>query len=235
LRLKVENGERIYYVGYTTPVPDTLAPIVGDAVHNLRTALDVLVWRLLLAKGGNHPDDKKWKRLYFPIAASAADYRHPTNGHRPVVADGISPLAMNIIDAVEPFKGGAGELLWQLNELANLNKHRLLLTAASGFRGVEMFSLMKGIMPDDKLEGWKQSGTKLYWPQNGLGPFCPLTAGTVIYKEPATDAECVDIDFGFYVSLHEPTIVAPEPLPGFLGKARVMVRGIIASCENLVA
>ena len=58
------------YVSDVKSVPDDISPIIGDAVHNLRTALDYLMWQLVEA-GGGAPD----KSVYFPIAETAKQYQ----------------------------------------------------------------------------------------------------------------------------------------------------------------
>src|SRR5579864_4992836 len=48
------------YVAEVKPIPDCISLIVGDAIHNLRSALDHLMWQLVEAAGGS-PD----RNIYF--------------------------------------------------------------------------------------------------------------------------------------------------------------------------
>lgn len=57
----------------------------------------------------------------------------PTNTGPPyrTKVKGMRQNAIDAINALEPYKGGAGETLWRLNRLNNIDKHRLLIPACS--------------------------------------------------------------------------------------------------------
>lgn len=78
-------------------MPLLCSVICGDAIHNLRSALDHLVWQLVLAEG-NKPD--RWNQ--FPIYADPDDFdrlvRFPKRPERAPL-HGIAP------------EGGAWELI----------------------------------------------------------------------------------------------------------------------------
>jgi hypothetical protein len=77
------------YVAEIKPVPQEISLIVGDAIHNLRSALDHLAWQLVEAGGGT-PD----RNTYFPICDSAQQYASAM-GNREIQK--IAPEARNII------------------------------------------------------------------------------------------------------------------------------------------
>ena len=54
-------------------VPDNLATIIGDAVHNLRTALDILACELVRINSGD-PEG-----VYFPFCREGKTSRTPLN------------------------------------------------------------------------------------------------------------------------------------------------------------
>jgi len=93
--------------------------MLGDAIHNLRTALDHLAYRLVSVGPKPH-----WRgKVYFPIADSAEEFVSRIGGIKKRLRhDAVKPLA-----AIKAYRGGAGEILWQLNELDIIDKHRLLL------------------------------------------------------------------------------------------------------------
>jgi hypothetical protein len=57
-----EKGITVYFLDRFTPVSIALPIIIGDAVHNLRSALDIAAWTAYRA---DHNDTGR--HIYFPI------------------------------------------------------------------------------------------------------------------------------------------------------------------------
>jgi hypothetical protein len=135
------------------PLDPTLPLIIGDCIHNLRSALDHLVYQLAILNGAG-PDAAG--KTSFPI------YLRP-NMFQDVVSKKVAPFisgtALTEIDKLQPYKTPDPEncTLWKLSQLDNFDKHRLLLVVAQEFRlnswritaGGETHS---GVTPDSK---WK--------------------------------------------------------------------------------
>lgn len=118
-------GKRAYQVRVKimTPIPSELPLIVGESIYQLRSALDHLAGQLVEANG-KIPDTS----TYFPIAQTAAKYKASLSGK----VKGMSPDAVSVIDALQPYGCGRGNDLWVLNKLNNTDKHRLLLMVGCG-------------------------------------------------------------------------------------------------------
>jgi hypothetical protein len=114
-----QTRKPIYYVHKADPVPEDIALIAGDVIQNLRSAVDHLAYQLVLA-AGNTPDIA----TSFPIFDTSDKYESGKNGK----VKGMDPVAIKAIDAVEPYKGGKGDILWRLHRLNNIDKHRLIFT-----------------------------------------------------------------------------------------------------------
>ena len=114
-----ESRERTYYLVNTPEVPPSISLIVGDALHNLRSALDHLAWQLVEVGGGT---PGKWTS--FPIADDASKYIPAFVSGK---IKGARQDAIEAINLIKPYKGGADDI-WRLRELNNIDKHRLLLT-----------------------------------------------------------------------------------------------------------
>ena len=126
-----QAGKRIYYVTKVDPIPDNIATIAADVLQNLRSPLDQIAYQFVLAaRGGAEPN---WP-VYYPISGSAADYPALRNGN----IKGVRQEVIDAIDATEPYKGGKGHVLWQLNGLNKTDKHRLIVAAGSFSAGVEI-------------------------------------------------------------------------------------------------
>ena len=101
--------------------PIRLSVIVGDVLHNLRSALDHLVWQLVILDGRTPGRGNQ-----FPVYDTAE--RFSQRGHRDLA--GLTPEHQAHIEALQPYDGRDGFLL--LRALATLNdmdKHRVVHAA----------------------------------------------------------------------------------------------------------
>jgi hypothetical protein len=126
------TGDRRYYVGNILPIPADIPLITGDAIHNLRSALDHLAYELVsIHTKGKGPFDKG---LYFPIGENAKDFCDRLERASKVktkpsgVIQRIGDDAIKHIRGIEPYDGGASEFLWHLHQLDIIDKHHLLVT-----------------------------------------------------------------------------------------------------------
>lgn len=112
-----------------TPIPVRVALIIGDCLQNLRTALDYLVWELVLA-AQNVPG----KKNAFPVCLNAKSFKEAVRNGR---IDGVPEDAKRLVETLQPYldsRGTEGNVLVVLDELTNINKHRrVLLTILNPF------------------------------------------------------------------------------------------------------
>jgi hypothetical protein len=103
------------------PIPETLAPIIGDVVHNLRSALDIMMFDLI---SEGVPEDKR-RFISFPFwrsestKAKAMQYVEP------------NPRIASLVNAWEPYPGGRSRL-YALHEMWNADKHRSIIPMMGG-------------------------------------------------------------------------------------------------------
>jgi hypothetical protein len=105
------------------PLPSCIPLILGDAIHNLRAALDLLAFQLLKDSG------RSIDSIYFPIATKNTG---PEAAKRTIESRGIKFAGCDVVKlfiSFEPYKGGRLHL-WELHDLDIIDKHRLLLTIA---------------------------------------------------------------------------------------------------------
>jgi hypothetical protein len=104
------------------PVPISIPLIIGDALQNLRSSLDYLVWKLVLA-ANNNPGDKH----QFPICDSVEAFGDQLRRHR---LDGVAPEAIAEIKGLQPYHHGQDvekAPIRVLETFTNINKHRRIL------------------------------------------------------------------------------------------------------------
>jgi hypothetical protein len=100
-------------------VPVHISLIAGDAIYNMRSSLDQLVWSLARLKG--IPE-----RTAFPIIDGAVLTADKLKSFNKSLKD-VPPGAVSEIAALQPHHRGAAyksHPLWRLNEICNLDKHR---------------------------------------------------------------------------------------------------------------
>jgi|RhiMetdeSRZDD1v2_1073273.scaffolds.fasta_scaffold175905_2 hypothetical protein len=107
----------------TTPIE--LSLLIGDAIHNLRSALDLLACQLVRLNVVNH----NCADISFPIADNAKKFKTLLNSAKVQL---LGQGAVQILQQLEPYQGGKRHELWQLHRLNVQDKHRLLIVALAG-------------------------------------------------------------------------------------------------------
>jgi hypothetical protein len=119
-----ESGKQFAYIKFPEPIPASLRLIIGDCLHNLRSALDNLAYELAVGHQGSSPlPDSFDRRSEFPIFGD----REWTERERRNKIGHINPRAQAIIKRLQPHNRGdeyASDALWMLSELNNMDKHR---------------------------------------------------------------------------------------------------------------
>jgi hypothetical protein len=98
-----------------------IAATVGDAVTNLRSALDFLMCELAIKNKRNDLSG-----VEFPFADSREKFLLPYTQKK---IQKLSPEAIDLVCNQQPYKGG-NDLLWSLNAIRRPNIHRHLVVAA---------------------------------------------------------------------------------------------------------
>lgn len=98
--------------------------IIGEIIHDLRSALDHVVWELVILTTGRPPGLPS--KNQFPIFKSKEGFRD--RGVNPQLAC-VKQEAVDLIASEQPYDKGYGVIndpLWHLAELSNADKHRTL-------------------------------------------------------------------------------------------------------------
>lgn len=126
---ETDSGRVILHFHARTPIPPSVPLIIGDALQNLRSSLDYLVWELVLT-AKNNPGDKHM----FPICDSVEAFEYQLGRHR---LDGIPADALTEIKGLQPYHYGQrkeGAPIRVIDSFCNINKHRrVLLTVLAAY------------------------------------------------------------------------------------------------------
>jgi hypothetical protein len=142
-------GKRIYTITVVKPVAPQIRLIAGDAIQNLRSALDYLACALVRVTG-TEPS----KYVCFPISESEPLTKQQQSAFARNV-EGMRQDAIDAIKRVKPYKGG-DDTLWRLHRLNIIDKHRLLTAAGSCIsvvnphfhKGLRNYLKMGGVLPN---------------------------------------------------------------------------------------
>jgi hypothetical protein len=104
------------------PFPKDIPLTIGDAAHNLRTALDLLAGDLV------HLNGKSTKGVYFPFANDEIGLDEQIKDKH---FDRAAADVIDLLKTLKPFKGG-DDLLRALHDLDILDKHQLIVPAIGG-------------------------------------------------------------------------------------------------------
>ncbi len=186
-----------------------LNTIVGEHLHDLRSALDHLAWQLVLKAGGK-PTDKTG----FPIKDTDPGTDKKGRPRTPGVSGGVSAPARTLIRVAQPYQLGARYIehpLWLLQQLWNIDKHRYVI--AKGHFGRYIFPIGAPTFRfTSKLDTATPYGAKLR-----LAP-----------DDPSVD---VNAEGTVEVAIYEPDFGIEQPLLGTLEKASETVEGIVEAAE----
>ena len=100
--------------------PLRLAVLVGEIIHNLRSAIDHLLWQLVVANG-----QEPGERHQFPVYDDKSKYKAAVKRKR---ITGISAAAEALVQGLQPYHAvdPTHDPLWLLHNLHIRDKHCLL-------------------------------------------------------------------------------------------------------------
>ena len=121
-----QKGHNCVCIAFFRNFPTTTAAlIIGDALHNLRSSLDILYYRIfdeLTGKANLH--------THFPIRNEREELVSSINGglKEKKLADDRAAIALRnfIVDVVKPYEAGNWPL-WALHDMNITDKHQLLI------------------------------------------------------------------------------------------------------------
>jgi hypothetical protein len=119
-------GQRHVIRCESLPVKVDIMLALSDVMYSLRSGLDQLAWQLALM-GTPNPS----REVMFPIHS---DQSVESRRKFSKIVKHMPPDAITVIEDLQPYKRGAAyrdDPLWQLAELSNIDKHRVLVGRAN--------------------------------------------------------------------------------------------------------
>jgi hypothetical protein len=187
------------------PLPTLIVDIASDLVHNLRSALDNAAYAVAVASGRTAPQN-----AYFPFASSLEHLLKHSLGRCKDLPMEIQSLFVGF----QPYFGG-DDVLWTLNEMCNMDKHRMIIPVGNSvvrygaaLEGTGYFS-----MPEPHIWDREKNEMEL------------LTLG------PSAKYNC-QFDFSVCVAFNGIKTVDGEPILYVLETLRTKVERILQTIEG---
>lgn len=99
-------------------IPPIWGAVAGDAIHNLRSALDIL-WRQATNPQPGKADPRR-RGAYFPFPNTAHELKTRYEGAK----EPALKSALNLANGFEPYESGNKDL-WLLNQASTVDKHEV--------------------------------------------------------------------------------------------------------------
>jgi hypothetical protein len=103
-------------------IPIMWLAMIGDAVHNLRAALDLMICDIVALHGGSRDDAR------FPFGSNVEKFESVLKGKIQKPTPQIGSDILDMIRALKPYTGGNADLRG-LHDLDIIDKHRLPILA----------------------------------------------------------------------------------------------------------
>jgi hypothetical protein len=216
-KIDPNTHEPIYYISKIGAIPPEINLVTADILQNLRTALDHMACALIVSNRGTIT-----KQSGFPIFDDGLTSQYQSFLDRKV--NGMRQEAIDDIAALKPYKGG-NDILWRLNRLNNLDKHRLVFTVGAALLSFNAGQHLRTTIPPVKeLERFK--GMSDHWVALPRIRF-PLENGTILLRDFPDAKINQNIKFMTQVAFNEPGICEGEFLIVIVRTAFNLVRKIV--------
>lgn len=166
-RFDPENNLVLWIAERVPDVSDDWGLMVGDAIHNMRCALDHLWWQLAIDHLGGKPTDAEASEIQFPILTFSA----PESFRRHRFLKHVSPEAAARAEQCQRYDAPEEEvlLLTILATLSNRDKHReihptLFVNTSSRIPISDMSALVDCEMTSEVRNGMRQFEGKIVHP-----------------------------------------------------------------------
>jgi hypothetical protein len=198
--------------------PPQISLIIGDIVHNLRSALDHLADVLIRANG-----ETPHSRVAYPICDTAEKFETTLTQIQRAGED-----AVDLVRETKAYPGG-NDGLWALKELDNIDKHRLLIAISTRQPDVGIGFPLGLLEPEFRAIAEKAEPLFI---RSG-GAVEPLKDGDKMYSVPPEAEDHPEPQFRLEIALAEPEILKGEPLVPALVQLRDLTAGVIESFTPL--
>lgn len=159
-----EDGRSVRFLRFTEQPDNMLAVVIGDVIHNLRSALNHLAAACT--------PRENWDRVQFPIFERDPATIEELNWRKASLkawnrqTSGMIPEAVAALQTLQPYYTGFDQKTWHglsiVEELSNTDKHRELVITGSGLRNPMITKTVNGTaLQPERAVGNVNDGAKI--------------------------------------------------------------------------
>jgi hypothetical protein len=206
----------VYKIAAVPDVPDEIAAIAGDAIHNLRSSLDLLMSQLIERRTGQTGD------RYFPTGGNRKVFEARCGAEiKPLVHQDV----LKLVRATEAYRGGRGDAAWRIHRLDIEDKHRVVYELGFHFASMTLPHYASEVFSPEINATFAEMMDGLFWrPADTL---FPLKGGEVLFSGPPNPQN--DPKFRLDVVFAEPQIVHAEPVLPAITQLGQAIEAIVES------
>jgi len=149
-----DSGRILVRMKLLKPFPTSLALVIGDAIHNLRTALDHLTWEAVGLNGTQN------RYLQFPTGGNRVDFEATCKGIKTP-----DQWVKDAICALQAFPGGkpAGNYFYEIAQMDNADKHTVVepIIGTTGQPPITVYDGMVIYHMENNVFMWSGEGTTI--------------------------------------------------------------------------
>jgi hypothetical protein len=219
-------GQRVWKVKIKECVPAEWSAIVGDAIHNIRASLDLLMVAVVRRCD---PERQSYNHVHFVVRETKDEFETSL----PKNIKGASAEARRLIEELKPYQGG-NEALWRLHQLDVLDKHKAIVPVGSAYQAFGV-TVDTRVMCPEFIERHNLSHippiTAFYKVADSQ---FPLQDGAELFRAPLHEKLPFgdDVPFRFEVAFGEGQIVDGEPVIPALVQLGQFVEGTFEIFER---
>lgn len=216
-----DTGQRHVKVRFKTCIPAEWSAIIGDIIHNARSALDLLMVEVVKFCD---PGRASYNHVHFVIRESKEEFQKAL----PKNIRGASLEARQIVEELQPYKGG-DEAFYRLHQFDIMDKHKAMIPVGAAHRNVtiDMAEGLRQAFPD-KVENLPPALVALR-PANRQ---FPLRDGATVFTTGINDPLHDDIQVTVEIAFGEGQILDGEPLDPALAQICRFVEGVFNVFET---
>lgn len=224
----VENDldaeQRVWKIRAARKIPPAWSAVVGDAIHNLRSTLDLLLCAVVRH---DDPARQSVNHVHFIVRESKDKFETAITEN----IKGASSESIRLIHELKPYKGG-NEALWRLHKLDIVDKHQRIIPVGAAHRNILLAIRLPQVPNGESGQVMAESNIPAITINTANVQF-PLQDGAELFRAPIDgNTRNEDVKFQIDIAFGEGDILDGEPIIPTLWQLTQFVESVCDTFER---